>query len=106
MPRLTFVEFDGQTREVDARLGETVMRSARNAGVEGIIAECGGSMTCLTCHCYVTLPESGSLPEPSANEQEMLDCVLEARENSRLSCQVVVTPELDGARFDIPQWQG
>lgn len=106
MPTLIFIEPDGVACTVSARVGETVMRAARAAGVTGIIGECGGSMNCLTCHCYVSSADWDRIAPAAAVEREMLDCVMEVRENSRLACQIVVTADLDGATFIVPAWQG
>lgn len=106
MPTLTFVEDDGTEVIAQARLGESVMRAARAAGVSGIVGECGGCMNCLTCHCYVPPDLAASIPPPSDGEAAMLDGVALAREGSRLSCQIVVTEQLDGAHFALPPWQG
>lgn len=106
VPRLIFVEHDGTVLEIEARVGETVMRAARAAGVPGILGECGGSMSCLTCHCYVSYADVGRIPPPEAGESELLSCIVDARESSRLSCQILVTNDLEGATFSLPAWQG
>ncbi|MDO7833463.1 2Fe-2S iron-sulfur cluster-binding protein [Sphingobium sp. HBC34] len=106
MPRLVFVEHDGTVLEVDAREGESVMRAAQAAGVAGILGECGGCMSCLTCHCYVAPADMDKMPPPQAMERELLSAIVDVRENSRLSCQIVATADLEGARFDLPEWQG
>lgn len=106
MPELIFVEHDGAEVRAEARVGDTVMRAARAAGVTGIIGECGGCMNCLTCHCYVPADVARCIPPPAPGEAAMLEGVALARENSRLSCQIVVTEALDGARFWLPEWQG
>lgn len=106
MPKLHFVGDDGTRREVEARNGETVMLAARAADVPGIIGECGGSMNCLTCHCYVAPADVARVGPPSKAERELLDELIEARKDSRLSCQIVVSADLDGVTFRVPQWQG
>ncbi|WP_079640156.1 2Fe-2S iron-sulfur cluster-binding protein [Sphingopyxis flava] len=106
MPELIFVEHDGTERRVQARVGDTVMRTAVAAGVAGIIGECGGCMNCLTCHCYIPAEVAERIPPASEDEAAMLDVVALAQANSRLCCQIVVTEALDGARFEIPEWQG
>lgn len=105
-PRLTFIEASGERTSGEARPGDSVMRAAKALGVPGIIGECNGSMTCLTCHCYVASSGAGPLPGPADDELAMLDCLLERRPTSRLSCQILVTPALDGAVFELPAWQG
>ena len=106
MPRLIFVGHDGAEVIAEARVGDTVMRAALAAGVTGILGECGGFMNCLTCHCFVSAEVAQLVPPPTDREAAMLDGLALARENSRLSCQIVVTEALDGARFGLPGWQG
>jgi 2Fe-2S ferredoxin len=106
MPKLIFIDDLGERVEVDARVGDSVMRAAKLGDVAGIVGECGGSMTCLTCHCFVDSAHRDRIPEASTEERQMLECLLEQRENSRLSCQIVVTERLEGMRFDLPAWQG
>ncbi len=82
------------------------MRGAVSGAVDGIEAQCGGNMICATCHCYVQEPWLEKLPQPSADELLMLSNVAAARRgNSRLSCQLVVTPELDGLTVQFPERQ-
>lgn len=106
LPRLIFVEHDGARIVWEARNGDTVMRAARAAGVAGIAGECGGCMNCLTCHCYVSEDAARHIPPPAQAELDMMDSIALVRSDSRLACQIVVTQELDGARFDLPEWQG
>jgi ferredoxin, 2Fe-2S len=96
MPRVTYIEPDGTRRDVDAPKGTTVMEAAIDNGVNGIVAECGGACSCATCHVYVDPAWSAKLPPRQAQEDGMLDCVLDRRDNSRLSCQIVLTDALDG----------
>jgi 2Fe-2S ferredoxin len=106
MIELVFVENSGTTHVVDARPGQSVMRAATSANVPGILAECGGCATCMTCHCFVEPDRLPELPPPGAIEAELLEILFEARPNSRLTCQIVVTASMHGMRFDIPAWQG
>ena len=96
MPKVTYFEPDGTRREVEVPAGTTVMEAAIDNGVEGIVAECGGACSCATCHVYVDPQWAQQLPAPSAQEDGMLDCVLDRRPNSRLSCQIMLKEELDG----------
>lgn len=97
MTKVTYIEPGGNEVEIDAPLGWSLMQSATSNGVEGIVAECGGSCACATCHCYVEGDAAHALPPPEAFETAMLDAVVaERKPNSRLSCQIKVTPELDG----------
>jgi ferredoxin, 2Fe-2S len=82
------------------------MQGATHAGVEAIAADCGGSLTCATCHIYVDAASADKLPPPSADELSMLDMTAEPRQpTSRLSCQIVATPEMDGMEIGLPQTQ-
>jgi ferredoxin, 2Fe-2S len=96
VPRVTYIEPSGRARTIDAPVGTTAMEAAVDNGVEGIVAECGGACSCATCHVYVEPPWIERLPRPHAQEDGMLDCVLDRRPNSRLSCQIKLTEELDG----------
>jgi 2Fe-2S ferredoxin len=104
--RIDFIAHDGRRSSVEAPAGKSVMRAAVDAGVEGIVAECGGTMICATCHVYV-LPEwAAKLPPPGIDEQAMLEMTAAPREaGSRLSCQLVVTPELHGLVLRLPPTQ-
>lgn len=97
MPNVIFIQPDGERREVSALKGASAMSAAMQAGVRGIVAECGGACACATCHVYVDEASLALLPAPGALEDELLDAVAADRlPNSRLSCQIAVTPELDG----------
>ena len=105
MPKITYIAFDGEETTVDAKEGMSVMQSAVNNGVDGIVAECGGACSCATCHVYVDEEWLGKLPEAQAMEKEMLDFVMSPQPNSRLSCQLKVTAELDGLVVNTPESQ-
>jgi ferredoxin, 2Fe-2S len=96
MPTVTYIEPSGQTRVVEASSGTTVMEAAIDNDVAGIVAECGGACSCATCHVYVDPDWLPKLRPPDSQEDGMLDCVLDRRANSRLSCQIVLNDELDG----------
>ena len=96
MPKVTYIQPDGRRSEVEARLGASVMETAIDNDVEGIVAECGGACSCATCHVYVDPAWLDKLAPPDAQEDGMLDCVLDRRANSRLSCQIVLNDQLDG----------
>jgi 2Fe-2S ferredoxin len=106
MPKVTYIEFDGVSHLVDAEVGSTVMESALKHGVSSIIAECGGSCSCATCHVYVDDAWVERVGAPSEEEAEQLDAAFEVRPNSRLSCQITVTEELDGLVVRTPSYQG
>ena len=102
MPKIKFVEHSGQEHLVDAPVGQSVMQAASNNMVPGIVADCGGNRACATCHVYVDGPWRGYIPPASKEEREMIECALHVEENSRLSCQIYITPELDGLVVRIP----
>lgn len=105
MPTITFVEFSGTRHEVEAQIGESVMKAAVNNMVPGIIADCGGNCACATCHVYIDAPWSARLATPSKEEGDMIECALHTRSTSRLSCQVILTAELDGLVVGLPESQ-
>ena len=105
MPKVTYIAFDGDETTVDAKEGMSVMQSAVNNGVDGIVAECGGACSCATCHVYVDEAWFEKLPEAQAMEKEMLDFVMSPQPTSRLSCQIKVTAELDGLVVNTPESQ-
>ena len=96
MPKITFIEQDGTERTVEAELGSTVMETAINNDIPGILATCGGSCSCATCHVYVDDDWVDKLPPPELDENDMLDTAHDLKESSRLSCQIKVTEEIDG----------
>ncbi|HNH36428.1 MAG TPA: 2Fe-2S iron-sulfur cluster-binding protein [Rhodocyclaceae bacterium] len=105
MPKVTYIEPSGNQVEIDVPVGWSVMQSAMSNGVEGIEAECGGSCACATCHCYVESHGEG-IPAPAENELSMLENVVaERKTNSRLSCQIKMTPELGGLVVRFPDAQ-
>ncbi len=100
MVAVTFLTSDGGSHLVDAAIGAPLMIAARNAGVRGIIAECGGSAMCATCHCYVISAQD--LPEMRADEADTIEFNANApQDNSRLTCQIIVTDALEGAVFQV-----
>jgi len=104
LPKVIYVGDAGQEHALDANVGDSVMITAVRNGVPGIIGECGGNASCATCHVWVRdefLPLVG--PPGEELEEDLLDmAVTERRDGSRLSCQIPVTPELDGLTVDIP----
>jgi 2Fe-2S ferredoxin len=106
MPRVTYVQISGARQDLEVPLGASVMRGATVYGVEGILAECGGNAMCATCHVYVEPEQLGRLPAMSDDEDALLDgAASERRPNSRLSCQIVMTPDLDGLVVHLPERQ-
>ena len=107
MPRVTYIEFNGTSHEVDVPIGENVMRGALYNDVEGILGECGGGLACATCHCYVddSWAEKAGTPT-SQDERDMLDSTAaEVRRTSRLSCQIEMSAALDGLIVHLPETQ-
>jgi 2Fe-2S ferredoxin len=105
MARITFIGSDGTRYEVQAENGSTVMENAIRNGVPGIEAECGGACACATCHVYVAEEWRAATGSPEPMEEDMLDFAYDLRPNSRLSCQIQVTDELDGLVVIIPPRQ-
>ncbi len=106
MPRITFIDALGVSRAVEAETGATVMEAAIRNGVPGIDAECGGACACATCHVYVADDWVAATGKPEPMEEDMLDFAFDVRPNSRLSCQIRVTPALDGLTVTTPEKQG
>jgi ferredoxin, 2Fe-2S len=106
MPQITYIEHDGTTHTVEAELGATVMETALRHGVSGIVAECGGSCTCATCLVHIDEAWAGKVGERTEEEEDQLDFAFDVRPNSRLSCQIKVTEELDGLVVHTPAYQG
>lgn len=106
MVKITFVEFDGTAKTVDVAPGLSVMEGGRDAGVKGIEADCGGACACSTCHVYVDPAWVDRLPPREAMEQDMLDFAWQPDPvRSRLTCQLRVTPELEGLVVYLPEKQ-
>ncbi len=106
MASLTFVSPDGQQKVVETRPGISVMQAAINEGIDGIVAECGGNAMCATCHVYVDPAWEAKVPAIKQDEEDMLDSTAsERRPNSRLSCQIDMSPELDGLVVHLPESQ-
>lgn len=106
MPKAVFIQLDGSEVTVEVARGESVMRAAIRQNVDGILAECGGSLTCSTCHVYVADDWLDRLPPPEEIELEMLDyTAAERRPGSRLSCQIRMGDDLDGIRLTVPETQ-
>ena len=105
MVKITFIQPDGTSQVVEAEPGITVMEAAKKALVAGIEAECGGACACATCHVYVDAGWTGKTGKPAEMEEDMLDFAFDVREESRLSCQIKVTAELDGLVVRVPAKQ-
>ena len=105
MPKLTIIEFSGKEHQLIADDGKSVMQAAIDARVPGIMADCGGSCSCATCHCYVDAAWLARLPQPESAERDMLECALEPQDNSRLCCQLRMTAQSDGLVIRLPRSQ-
>ena len=105
MPKITFIEHNGTARTLEGDVGATVMETAVKNGVPEIDAECGGACACATCHVYVDEAWAAAAGTPSSMEEDMLDFAYDVRPTSRLSCQIRITPELDGLVVTTPERQ-
>ena len=106
MPKITYVDHAGTARTVEGAVGATVMETALRNNVPGIDAECGGACACATCHVYVDEAWTEVVGKGEPMEQDMLDFASDVRATSRLSCQIRITPELDGLIVATPARQG
>ena len=102
MTRITFIEHNGTAHTVEAADSPSVMQAAVNNMVPGIVADCGGACSCATCHGYIEAPWADKLPPAADDEAAMLDCAMHRQDNSRLTCQLKLTPELDGLVVKLP----
>ena len=105
MAKITYIEFDGKEHVVDVKPGQSVMEGAVKHNIPGIDADCGGACACATCHVYVDPAWTGKTGEKSAMEESMLDFAEAVEVNSRLSCQIKVTEDLDGLVVRMPESQ-
>lgn len=107
MARVTYIEHNGASHTVDVATGDSVMRGALDHDLPGIVAECGGGLACATCHCYVDEAWAEQAGTPSSqDERDMLEMTAaEVRPTSRLSCQIEITPALDGLVVHLPEAQ-
>ena len=105
MPKITYNTHDNQTHTIDVQKGLSVMEGAIQNDIPGIDADCGGGMACATCHVYVNEEWLDKIPAKEDGEEDMLDMAYEPNKFSRLSCQVIVSDELDGLTVNIPEKQ-
>lgn len=105
MAKITFIEHDGTQHDVDADAGISVMNAALDNLVPGIDADCGGECSCATCHVMVAEDWMAKVGQPGETEESMLDLNPERQSNSRLSCQIKVTDDLDGLVVQLPEFQ-
>lgn len=106
MVMITYIEHNGTRHEVDVKTGLTVMEGARDSGIPGIEADCGGACACSTCHVYVAAEWVGLLPAKDTMEEDMLEFAWGPDpDRSRLTCQIEVTADLDGLVVNLPERQ-
>ena len=105
MPKITYIDSSGNKKTIDVAKGLSVMEGAIQNDVPGIDADCGGGMACATCHVYVKEEWFNKLPKAEDGEQDMIDMAFEPKKNSRLSCQLIVSDELDGMVVTTPSKQ-
>ena len=105
MPKIPYIEHSGKTPTIEIANGLSVMEGAVQNNIPGIDADCGGSMACATCHVYVKEEWFNKLPKKEDGEDDMLDMAFEPKKNSRLSCQLMVTDQLEGLVVNLPEKQ-
>ena len=105
MTKITYIEHNGTPHTVDVENGLTVMEGALQNNVPGLDADCGGGMACATCHVYVKDEWFDKINKKNEGEDDMLDQAFEPKKNSRLSCQITVSDEIDGLVVDLPSKQ-
>lgn len=106
MPKITYISVDGDEQEVEATAGTSLMQTALDAGIDAIVGNCGGEMMCATCHVYVDEAWTERVGPPRPEESEMLeDTACPRQPNSRLSCQITASDELDGLVVRTPEEQ-
>ena len=105
MPKITYIEYNGTKHAIDVPVGKSVMQGAVDNGVPGIDADCGGECACATCHVFVDEAWLAKTGTPGDQEKSMVSFAATAQPNSRLSCQIEVTPALDGLIVRMPEAQ-
>ena len=105
MTKIIFKDHEGNSRTIDVENGLSVMEGAVQNDVKGIDADCGGAMACATCHVYVEENWFNKIPNAEEAEVDMIDMAYEPKKNSRLSCQIIVSDELDGLEVATPEKQ-
>ena len=105
MSKITYIESSGKSHTVDVKNGLTVMEGAIQNDIPGIDADCGGGMSCATCHVYIKENWFDKMPKKEDGEDDMLDMAFEPNKFSRLSCQIIVSDELEGLVVNVPAKQ-
>tara|TARA_B100000029_G_scaffold81214_1_gene72286 strand:- start:972 stop:1292 length:321 start_codon:yes stop_codon:yes gene_type:complete len=106
MPKITYIEYNGKSHEIEVANGLSVMEGAVQNNIPGIDADCGGSCACATCHVYIDKKWFDKLQKKESAEEDMLDMAFEPNKFSRLTCQITVTDELNGLVVKMPSKQG
>jgi len=105
MPKITYQDNQGNSKTIEIENGLSVMEGAIQNDIPGIDADCGGAMACATCHVYVEEKWLNKLPKAEEAEIDMIDMAHEPKKNSRLSCQLIVSEEMDGLKVITPAQQ-
>ncbi len=105
MAKITYKDYQGNSKTIDVENGLSVMEGAVQNEISGIDADCGGGMACATCHVYVEENWLDKIPKAEDAEIDMIDMAFEPKKNSRLSCQIIVSDELDGLEVTTPEKQ-
>ena len=105
MTKVIYKDFEGNSKTIDVENGLSVMEGAVQNDIPGIDADCGGAMACATCHVYVKDEWFNKIPKAEEAEIDMIDMAYEPKKNSRLSCQIIVSDELDGLEISTPEKQ-
>ena len=105
MPKIIYNDNYGNSKTIEVENGLSVMEGAIQNDIPGIDADCGGSMACATCHVYVEEKWLNKIPKAEEAEIDMIDMAYEPKKNSRLSCQIIVSDELDGLEVTTPEKQ-
>ena len=105
MPKIIYNDFKGDSKTVELENGLSVMEGAIQNEIPGIDADCGGAMACATCHVYVEEKWLNKIPKAEEAEIDMIDMAYEPKKNSRLSCQIIMSDELDGLEVTTPEKQ-
>jgi len=106
MPKVTYISNGGDRHDVELDQGLSLMEGGVNNNIDGIVAECGGACACATCHCYVDDAWLERLPPMDDMEDCMLDAALDRKPNSRLSCQIEISDQLDGIVIQVADNEG
>ncbi len=105
MTKVNFIGPDGESRAIEINDGVSAMEGAVMSGIDGIDADCGGQLSCATCHVHVDADWLARLAPPSGDEDDLLGFAVGRDERSRLSCQIIIAPELDGLVLHVPETQ-